>query len=136
MNMSYDEMLKRARSKLPQDVTEQKRFAFPKPRSSTIGVRTILHNFKEICDSINRDSNHLLKFFSGELATAGTLDNFRAIFQGKFSRETFYRLIQRYIEDYVICPVCKLPDTKLVKEKRFNFLICEACGAKSSVRPV
>jgi translation initiation factor 2 subunit 2 len=36
----------------------------------------------------------------------------------------------------VICPICKRPDTKIVKERRFHFLICEACGAKSSIRPV
>ncbi|MEM3439613.1 MAG: hypothetical protein QXG32_01685 [Candidatus Bathyarchaeia archaeon] len=32
-----------------------------------------------------------------------------------------------------MCPICKMPDTKLLKEKRLTFLICEACGAKSSV---
>lgn len=136
MDMNYEEMLKRARSKLPHEVLEKKRFEFPRPRSSTIGVRTILYNFKEISDILNRDPNHLLKFLSGELATAGTIDDSRAIFQGKFSRDTIDRLVKRYIDDFVVCPVCKLPDTNLVKEKRFHFLRCEACGAKSSIRPV
>ena len=136
MKTSYKEMLKRARSQLPHEVLEQKRFEFPKPRARTIGVRTILYNFKEICGTLNRDPHHLMKFFSGELATAGTLDDSRAIFQGRFSRDTLDRLIKKYIDDFVVCPVCKLPDTKIVKEKRFHFLICEACGAKSSIRPV
>ena len=136
MKMDYKEMLKKARSQLPHEILEQKRFEFPKPRSSTIGVRTILYNFKEICDTLNRDPHHLMKFLSGELATAGTLDDSRAIFQGKFPRNTLDRLIKKYIDVFVVCPVCKLPDTKIVKEKRFHFLKCEACGAKSSIRPV
>ncbi|HEX7482192.1 MAG TPA: translation initiation factor IF-2, partial [Candidatus Bathyarchaeia archaeon] len=44
------------------------------------------------------------------------------------------RLLQRYLEGYVICPVCKRPDTKIVKEKRLSFLVCNACGAKSSIK--
>jgi len=57
----------------------------------------------------------------------------RAIFKGRFGEDTFRKLIERYVKEYVICPVCKRPDTVLVKEKRLMFLVCEACGAKSSV---
>jgi len=136
MKTGYKEMLERARSKLPHEILEHKRLEIPKPRSSTIGVRTIIYNFKEICDTLRRDPHHLMKFLSGELATAGTLEDSRVIFQGKFSHDTLDRLIQRYIDDFVTCRVCKLPDTRIVKEKRFQFLICEACGARSSIRPV
>jgi len=136
MKTDYREMLKRGRSQLPHEVLEHERLEIPKPRSSTIGVRTIIYNFKEICDTLRRDPHHLMKFLSGELATAGTLEDSRVIFQGKFSHDTLDRLIQRYIDDFVTCRVCKLPDTRIVKEKRFQFLICEACGARSSIRPV
>lgn len=136
MKMNYEEMLKRARSQLPPQVSEHKRFEIPRPRCSIIGMRTIFHNYKEICEVLNRPPRHMLKFLSREMATAGTIDRSRVIFQGKFRNDTFERLIQRYIEEFVICPVCKRPDTKIVKEKRLYFLLCEACGAKSSTRPV
>jgi len=99
-------------------------------------MRTILANFKEICEALNREPHHVLKFLSGEMATAATLQGTRAIFQGKFGNDTFERLIERYTNEFVICPVCKRPDTKIVKERRFFFLVCEACGARSSIRPV
>ena len=73
---------------------------------------------------------------SREMATAGSMDGVRAIFQGKFKTDTLNRLIQLYAEAFVICPVCRRPDTKIVKEKRFSFLSCEACGAKSSARAI
>jgi len=136
MSMDYKEMLKRARAQLPPEVFERKRFELPQPRGSTIGMRTILHNYKEICDALNRDPRHMLKFLSKEMATAGTIDGTRAIFQGKFRRDTLERLIKRYVEEFVVCPVCKRPDTKIVKERRLSFLICEACGARSSIRSV
>ena len=136
MNMDYKEMLERARAQLPPGVFERKRFELPKPRGSTIGMRTILHNYKEICDALNRNPRHMLKFLSKEMATAGTIDGTRAIFQGKFRRDTFERLIERYVDYFVLCPVCKRPDTKIVKDRRLSFLVCEACGARSSVRSV
>ncbi len=134
--MDYKEMLKRARSQLPSEILEHKRFEIPRARSSTIGMRTLIHNFKEVCDTLNRNPNHLLKFLSKELATAGTLQGARAMFQGRFTRQTIDRLIKRYVDEFVVCPVCKRPDTKIVKERRFYFILCEACGARSSTRPV
>lgn len=134
--MDYKEMLKRARSQLPSEILEHKRFEVPRARSSTIGMRTFIHNFKEVCDALNRNPNHLLKFLSKELATAGTLQGARAMFQGRFTRQTIDRLIKRYVDEFVVCPVCKRPDTKIVKERRFYFILCEACGARSSIRPV
>ena len=134
--MDYKDMLKRARSQLPSEILEHRRFEVPRARSSTIGMRTLIHNFKEVCDTLNRNPNHLLKFLSKELATAGTLQGARAMFQGRFTRQTIDRLIKRYVDEFVVCPVCKRPDTKIVKERRFYFILCEACGARSSIRPV
>ncbi|UCH32835.1 MAG: translation initiation factor IF-2 subunit beta, partial [Candidatus Bathyarchaeota archaeon] len=55
MRFDYNELLERARSQLPPDVSERKRFEVPKPRSITIGMKTFVQNFKEICDALNRD---------------------------------------------------------------------------------
>jgi translation initiation factor 2 subunit 2 len=97
-------------------------------------MRTIISNFKEVADALDRDPQHVLKFLTREMATAATFHESRAIFQGKFRGDSFERLLQRYLESYVICPVCKRPDTRVVKEKRLSFLVCNACGAKSSIK--
>jgi len=136
MKEDYEQLLKRAHSQLPPEVFEHKRFEVPKVRSGTIGMRTYIVNYKEIAEALNRDPQHLLRYLSREMATAGSVDGVRAIFQGKFRSDTLDRLIQRYAEEFVMCPVCKRPDTKIAKERRLSFLQCEACGAKSSVRTV
>jgi len=136
MKEDYERLLKRAHSLLPPEVFEHRRFEVPRVRSGTIGMRTYIVNYKDIADALNRDPLHLLRYLSREMATAGSVDGARAIFQGKFRSDTLDHLIQRYAEEFVICPVCKRPDTKIVKERRFSFLSCEACGAKSSVRTV
>ena len=134
MKYDYEALLKRARSQLPEITSKRERLEIPSIHYTVVGMRTIIHNFKEIAEVLNRDPQHILKFLTGELATAAIMQESRVIFQGKFPRETIERLLQRYMETFVICPICKRPDTKIVKEKRLFFLVCEACGAKSSVR--
>ncbi len=136
MKEDYRKLLSRAYSELPPTLFEHKRFEIPKASISTIGMRTVLHNFREIGNALDRNPQHLLKFLSKEMATSATVDENRAIFQGKFFRDTIDRLIRRYTEEFVICPICKRPDTKIAKEKRLYFLACEACGARSSIRAV
>ena len=101
---------------------------------STVGMRTTISNFKDVANALDRDPQHILKFLTREMATAATFQDQRAIFQGKFRRDVFERFLQRYLENYVVCPVCKRPDTRIVKEKRLSFLVCNACGAKSSIK--
>ncbi|RLI07893.1 translation initiation factor IF-2 subunit beta [Candidatus Bathyarchaeota archaeon] len=133
----YRALLERAYAQMPEGpVKRTERLEIPRPRITIAGSRTIYHNFKEFCDTVNRKPEFCLRFFSRELATAGFFDGTRAIFQGVFEEETIMRLIQIFLRDYVICPVCKRPDTHIVKEKRIMFLICDACGAKSPVRPL
>jgi translation initiation factor 2 subunit 2 len=134
MDYEYEYLLKRARTRLPEIVSKRERLEIPKLHYAKIGMRTVILNFKEIADALDRDPQHLLKFLSGEMATAATMQGNRVIFQGKFQEDTFYRLMQRYLETFVVCPVCKRPDTKVVKEKRLSFLVCQACGARSSIK--
>lgn len=83
---------------------------------------------------LRRDPNRLLMFLAKELATAASLDGERAIFIGRKDPQSFSVLINRYMKELVTCPVCGSPDTHLEKQKRLRFLVCEACGAKSSVK--
>ena len=129
----YREMLERAYERLPHRVEKYARFEVPRPRAVRVGKRTVLLNFKEISDALNRDPKHLLKYLSKEMATLSSMEGTRVIFQGVFRQDTIRNLIEAYTQRYVICPVCKRPDTKIVKEKRLSFLVCEACGARSSI---
>jgi translation initiation factor 2 subunit 2 len=134
MKYNYDELLKRACSQMPQVSVKRERLELPRLLITNVGMRTMITNFKEVADVLNRDPQHILKFLTREMATAATFHDSRAIFQGKFRRDSFERLLQRYMESFVTCPVCKRPDTKVVKEKRLSFLVCNACGARSSIK--
>jgi len=133
----YIKYLDRARASIPKRVFDQyERFVLKKVETYNEGNRTIVQNFKEIADLLGRDPNHLLKYMNRELATRGNIQGGRAIFIGKFNDFLLNSVIKRYAEKYVICPVCNRPDTRLVKEGKFLFIQCDACGAKESLKSI
>lgn len=134
MSYNYEDLLAKARSQIPEVAVKRERLELPRLRMSVIGMRTIVFNFKEIADAFSRDPQQIIKFLTGEMATAATIQEGRAIFQGKFNSETLETLLHRYMESFVVCPICKRPDTRIVKERRLSFLVCSACGARSPVK--
>ena len=85
---------------MPQVSEKRERLELPRLFVTTVGMRTIISNFKEVADALDRDPQHVLKFLTREMATAATFHDSRAIFQGKFQRDSFERLLQRYLEGY------------------------------------
>ncbi|RLI35177.1 translation initiation factor IF-2 subunit beta [Candidatus Bathyarchaeota archaeon] len=130
----YDRWLERLYSKLPKTASTRQRFELPEIQSIIARNRTVIRNLKQIAAALNRPVEHVLRFLAKELATAGGFEGDLAIFQGRFSPETLARALNAYVRDCVLCPVCGSPDTRIVREERLRFLLCEACGAKSSVR--
>lgn len=134
MSYDYEALLQRGFSKIPEKVFKSTKYETPKAEVAVIGSKTLINNFKEIASRLNRAPNHVLKFIVRELATSGTIEDPRASLNGKFSKEVIDELIVRYIKAYVLCSSCNKPDTKLVKEDRLTFIVCEVCGAKNPAK--
>ena len=130
---NYDQLLDRALAGITKPGTTGERFELPIASVSVIGARTIVHNFADVADRLDRDPLQILKYLAKEMATAGSFEGGKGYFQGKFSRETINRLIGAYSNRFVICPVCHRPDTRVERRDRLSFLVCEACGARSSI---
>ncbi|MDV3278189.1 MAG: translation initiation factor IF-2 subunit beta [Nitrososphaerales archaeon] len=133
MARSYDELLSRARAGLDKDAKKSGalRMELPEPAVFWVGNKTIFRNYSLFPKLLNREPSRVLMYLAKELATAASLDGERAVFIGRKDKESFLQLLQRYMKDGVICPVCGSPDTHLEKEKRMWFMVCEACGARS-----
>ncbi|MFP4045559.1 MAG: translation initiation factor IF-2 subunit beta [Candidatus Aenigmatarchaeota archaeon] len=131
--MEYDELLKRAKEK-SSGKAESSRFEVPEPELMHEGNKTIIKNFSKIADAIRRPEDHIVKFFSRELAVPGEAEDRRAVFNGRFSEKQVNEKLEKYMEEFVFCPACDKVDTKLIQEQRIYKIKCEACGTKQAVR--
>lgn len=132
--MTYEKLLDEAYEKVKPITSNGERFEIPKVESIIEGNKTIISNFRQICDYLRRKPEHLAKFLQRELATPALIEGDRLVMQRKILGQRINDKIKEYIEEFVICKECKKPDTQLEKQSEFLFLHCLACGAKHSVR--
>lgn len=132
--MEYAHALDRAFDAMPErPSSEGDRLSVPDPEGETDGAFTRLTNITDIADALSRDAEHLHRNIQRELGTNGQFNGQRSRFNGSFTVQDFSDAIDEYVDEFVACSECGLPDTVLVKENGIDMLRCQACGA---FRPV
>ena len=128
-------MLEKARKELPKSVSKSERFEIPQVEGHIQGNKTIISNFMQIADILGRAPEHLLKYILKELATPGEIKKNNTVIIGrKVNSAIINEKIQNYANEFVICPECKKPDTKLIEEDKVLYMRCLACGAKTAIK--
>ncbi|MBS3095591.1 translation initiation factor IF-2 subunit beta [Candidatus Woesearchaeota archaeon] len=133
--MQYEELLKRAMEKIPKkNSSSGERFDMPKVKGHIEGSKTIIINFKEVCEVLHREQKLVLKYLQRELATPAIIDGPRLVLGRKIGAGMMNQKVEQFANDYVLCKECKKPDTQLIKNNDVTIMKCTACGAKSPVR--
>ncbi|EFW92044.1 Translation initiation factor IF2/IF5 [Haladaptatus paucihalophilus DX253] len=131
--MDYNSALDRGMDAVPDLETSDERFSYPDPAVQKDGSFTRLTNLDDIADALSRDGEHVHSALQRELGTSGKYEEGQARYSGSFTESDFNTALDEYVEEFVICSECGLPDTRLVRENRNLMLRCDACGA---FRPV
>ena len=131
--MDYEEQLDRALEETPDIEGDSGRFEVPDPEVRQEGNVTVYENFQATLRRLSRDEDHVLRILQNELGTSAHIDESgRARLTGEFSQRRVADALDEYVDRYVICSECGLPDTKLEREQGALLLQCDACGARSS----
>jgi translation initiation factor 2 subunit 2 len=132
--MDYDEQLDRAMAETPDIAEGGSRFEVPDPDVRPEGNVTVYENFQATVDRLSRDEEHVLKFIQTDLGTSASIDEKgRARLTGDFRARRVADAVESYVDSFVRCQECGLPDTRLVVEQGTQVLKCDACGALSPV---
>jgi len=127
----YDDLLEKGMDEAEENKSQGKRFEVPDVDTRKQGSKTVITNFSDIVDTFGRDEKEFSKYVQNEVGTAGHIDGKELVLNGEFRRGTIQGKIQQYADEYVFCPECDSPDTKIVKEKGVEMMKCQACGARS-----
>lgn len=131
---AYETLLEQAYKKVKVITISKERFEVPKVTGQVAGKNTIITNFGQIALYIRRPTEHIAKFLQKQLASNAKIEGDRLIFNTKLNSQKVNEKIQVYTEEFVLCPVCKKPDTEIESEKGIKTKHCLACGAKSPVK--
>ena len=135
MSSEYEQLLDDLYEKLPKKQEHTERFEIPKLESFVEGNRTIVKNFKVVCDKLRREPELVMKYLVKKLAVPSGIQGERLILQRKLNEEVLNKRLEEFVEHYVMCKECKRPDTHIDDAGRgTKMLVCESCGAKSTVK--
>jgi translation initiation factor 5 len=96
------------------------------------GIKTMLCNVNEVAQSLNRDPAEVTKFFGCELGSQTSFTD-RAIVNGAHLDSDLQNHLSKYIEKFVLCTNCHLPETHYKIKDGMISQKCLACGSKASV---
>jgi len=102
--------------------------------------KSYVHNFLDVCKSINRDPEEVRKFLSKEL-------NMDTSFKDNESKSLkinaivrtgsiIENIIYKYVVDHVQCKSCKSCKTVNERVDRLTYLVCNTCKARVTITPV
>ena len=135
LDSEYEKLLDRAFSELSTLSVENVDFKMPIPDSMIQGAKTIIKNFSQIVDVARRDKAEIAKYLTKELAAPVIVEDSRLIISAKISSDVLNAKFKKYFETYIICKECHKPDTNVVSASRgFITLVCEACGARYTIK--
>ncbi|KAH7650386.1 translation initiation factor eIF Tif5p [Cryptosporidium bovis] len=94
------------------------------------GIRTKIVNMADIARSLKRPPAYPTKFFGCELGALSKWEDKeeRSIVNGAHQQNDLQKLMDKFIQMYVLCPSCELPEIDIVVKKERVSCKCNACG--------
>jgi len=99
------------------------------------GIKTVIPNMVLVAQTLHRPPGEVTKFFGCELGAQTTYNDEteRAIVNGAHETRVLQEKLSIYIEKFVLCPNCKLPETMYKVKSGLILHNCAACGAREMV---
>ncbi|KAL3798962.1 hypothetical protein HJC23_005101 [Cyclotella cryptica] len=99
------------------------------------GIKTVIPNISDVGLALKREPGEVNKFFGCELGAQTTYnaETDRAIVNGAHTDQVLQQNIHKYIELFVLCPNCRLPETEYKIKNGAIYHKCMACGSKEMV---
>jgi translation initiation factor 2 beta subunit (eIF-2beta)/eIF-5 len=99
------------------------------------GKKTVLLNLKDVSDALDRPLETIVRYFSIELSAQcrKESDSSRVTINGVFTAEQLLHTLNTYIDTFVLCPKCHLPETLLSIKKDILRHKCKSCGENAPI---
>lgn len=101
------------------------------------GIKTVIPNMEDVARALARPPTYPAKFFGCELGAQTSFADDRYIVNGAHQADHLRKLLDTFIEKFVLCPSCKNPETELIitgKGKHEDIhRDCKACGRKNGI---
>lgn len=96
-----------------------------KQESRLNGVKTNITNLVDVANALRVPDQAIIKYFCAEV---GANQEQLSIVKGQHSVETLQKMLDKFIEKYVLCGRCKYPEVIHEVDKKELLGVCNACS--------
>lgn len=104
------------------------RYRMPDLELRTKHNLTYVTNLSEICKALKIETGALSKFLGNALNCMSKFKNKELQLNGLHGKDAIMKQIRAFINEYVICPGCDLPELDYYAKKKGLRRICRSCG--------
>mmetsp|Transcript_28654 Transcript_28654/g.46039 ORF Transcript_28654/g.46039 Transcript_28654/m.46039 type:complete len:378 (-) Transcript_28654:174-1307(-) len=99
------------------------------------GIRTIVTNMSDVAKALNCPPAYTTKFFGIELGAQSKYDSKteRASVNGAHNAPDLQKILTKYIQLFILCPRCGLPEIKWNIKRDGIKIDCAACGHNGTI---
>ncbi|GAB5363138.1 hypothetical protein AAMO2058_000857700 [Amorphochlora amoebiformis] len=99
------------------------------------GIRTIVPNMVDVAKALNVPPEYPTKFFGVELGAQSKYDSKseRASVNGAHGAPDLQKILTKFIQMFILCPRCELPEIKWNVTKTALKIDCAACGYNGQI---
>jgi translation initiation factor 5 len=97
------------------------------------GIKTVILNIVEVSKALHIHPSYPTKYFGIELGAQSKFQTDRAILNGAHEVKDLHKLLDKFIQSFVLCPKCSLPEIKMIVKKEIK-IDCASCGYHSVLK--
>ncbi|GFE52772.1 eukaryotic translation initiation factor [Babesia ovis] len=99
------------------------------------GIKTNISNMGDIARALKRPPTYATKFFGCELGAMSKFEEAeeKALINGAHTERALTQILDKFIEMYVLCAECHLPEIEVLVKKGVLCSRCNACGYKGTL---
>lgn len=99
------------------------------------GVKTTFNNLQKIAKSLKCLPIHISKYFEYHIGVQCVSKNDTYCFNGIHDRQLLSKHLDTFIERFILCQKCRLPEIRISKTLTKIKKTCNACGDKEFILP-
>jgi translation initiation factor 5 len=94
------------------------------------GIKTVIVNVVDVSKALHSEPAYVTKFFGIDLGATSkyNADIERAVVNGAHTQPDMQELLKKYIDNFILCPTCQLPELAMKVHKGAIKIDCSACG--------
>ena len=114
----------------------QEKLILPNLNINITTTNTFFKNAKDILRTLKCNPDHYVKYMDKELGSVNWVSGSKKdglVIKGKVKKQKIQLLLQEYIKKYICCNICKSLNTKIIKDKKINYIYCNKCFSKTAI---